>query len=325
MGFLLAILLSFIPAFSYAAILYWLDRFEKEPGRMLLGAFLWGAVVATGGALIWSSVFEYSIFALTGSETIADFSGTALVAPIVEESLKGLAVLLIFLAFRHEFDSLLDGIVYAGITALGFAATENVLYLYFQGYAEGGMGGLILLFVLRVLMGAWGHAVYTAFFGMGLAAARMSHNRLVKIGAPLLGLLVAIGLHALHNTMATVAIEVAGGVGLLATFLVDWVSWAMVLAIVIWAIRREHGWITTHLRDEVAQGTISAEQYTRACSTWGRVRSGVQGKERRRFYQTCAELAQKKHQLSLHGDERGNQARIEGLRGELRRLAPAMG
>jgi protease PrsW len=325
MALLLAVLLSFIPAFIYASILYWLDRFEKEPRRILFGAFIWGAVVATGGALIWSSVFEYSILALTGSETIAAFSGTALVAPLVEEILKSLAVLLIFLAARHEFDSLLDGIVYAGITALGFAATENVLYLYFQGYAESGMGGLILLFVLRVLMGAWGHAVYTAFFGMGLAIARQSRNRLVQIGAPLIGLLIAIGLHALHNTMATVAVEVAGGAGLLATFLVDWVSWAMVLAIVIWAIRREHRWITTHLRDEVNQGTISADQYTRACSTWGRVRAGVQGKDRRRFYQACAELAQKKHQLSIHGDEGGNQARIEGLRSELRRLAPAVG
>ena len=48
-----------------------------------------------------------------------------MIAPIIEESLKGLAVLLVFLLFRKEFDSILDGIVYAAITALGFAATEN--------------------------------------------------------------------------------------------------------------------------------------------------------------------------------------------------------
>jgi hypothetical protein len=44
-------------------------------------------------------------------------------------------VLAVFLFFRNEFDSLLDGIVYGGITALGFAATENVLYL-FGAYGE---------------------------------------------------------------------------------------------------------------------------------------------------------------------------------------------
>lgn len=325
MVFLVAVALSFIPAFVYAAILYWLDRFEKEPRRMLVGSFIWGAVVATSGAIIWSSVFEVGLFALTGSEAVVEFSGSTLIAPIVEECLKALAVLLIFIAFRHEFDSVLDGIVYAGITALGFAATENVLYLYFQGYAEGGVISLIILFVLRVILGGWGHAVYTAFFGIGLAVARLSDNRAIRLLAPPLGLLVAIALHALHNGMATIAVAVAGGVGLLATLLTDWVTWGVALCIIVWEIRRERRWAATYLQEEVADGLISQAQYNRACSFWGRVRAGAGGRAAQRFYQVCAELAQKKHQFKLRGDERGNQARIDGLRGELRRLAPLVG
>jgi protease PrsW len=325
MVFLLALALSFIPAFIYAAILYWLDRFEKEPRRMLLGSFLWGAFIATTGAIIWSSIFEIGILAFTGSEAVTDLSGATIVAPVVEECLKGLAVLLIFLAYRHEFDSVLDGIVYAGITALGFAATENVLYLYFAGYEEGGIFSLIILFVLRVILGGWGHAVYTAFFGIGLAVSRLSNNRAVRIFAPIVGLLVAIGLHALHNTMATVAVVVAGGYGLLATLLTDWVTWLVALAIIVWEIRRERGWITTYLQEEVAQGIISQAQYSKARTIWGRLRGGSGGQAARRFYQACAELAHKKHQLKQRGDEGGNRARIAGLQAELARLAPQVG
>jgi protease PrsW len=322
MVFLLALALSFIPAFIYAAILYWLDRFEKEPRRMLFGAFLWGALVATSGALIWSSIFEQGLLLLTDSEALTDLSGATIVAPVVEECLKSLAVLLIFLAFRHEFDSVLDGIVYAGITALGFAATENLLYLYFAGYQEGGMTGLIVLFVLRVILGGWGHAVYTAFFGIGLAVARLSKNPMIRFVAPILGLLIAILLHALHNGMATVAVEIAGGVGLLATLLTDWTTWLIALAIIVWEIRRERSWITTYLQEEVREGIISQAQYSKARSIWGRIRGSAGGKAARRFYQLCAELAQKKHQLQQRGDERGNQARIAGLRAELQQLAP---
>lgn len=89
MAFFIALTLSFIPAFVYASMVYWLDRFEKEPMRLLVGAFFWGAFVATMGAIIWTSVLQFGVELLVGSE-LADIAGTALLAPIVEEILKGL-------------------------------------------------------------------------------------------------------------------------------------------------------------------------------------------------------------------------------------------
>ena len=67
---------------------------------------------------------------ITGSEAISEFATGSLVARPVEESFKGMAVLLVYLIVRREFDSILDGIIYAGIVALGFAATENSYYIY---------------------------------------------------------------------------------------------------------------------------------------------------------------------------------------------------
>jgi RsiW-degrading membrane proteinase PrsW (M82 family) len=318
--FLLAVVLSFGPAFGYAAIVYWLDRFEKEPARLLVGAFLWGALVATFGAIIWTSVLELGIGALVGND-VAGFAGTTLLAPIVEEVLKGLAVAIILVAFPHEFDSVLDGMVYGAITALGFAATENVLYLYFLGYQDGGMGEMIALFVLRVILGGWGHAVYTAFTGIGLAIGRLRGDAVSRVVFPLAGLVVAIFLHALHNTMATILGASLGLVGLGATLLVDWLGWLAALGVVIWALLRERRWIAVYLREEVDQGMISAEQYATACSLRRQMGARLRGPRERQLYETLAELAQKKHQLAIRGEEGGNSARVALLRQRLARLS----
>ncbi|NJN15306.1 MAG: PrsW family intramembrane metalloprotease [Oscillochloris sp.] len=320
-AFLITLLLSFGPALLYAAIVYWLDRFEKEPIRLLVGAFLWGAFVATIGAIIASTVLQIGIEVLTQNATFAELSGPTLIAPLVEESLKGLAVGLIWLFFPHEFDSPLDGMVYAAITALGFAATENVLYLFFAGYVEDGYSGMAVLFVLRVILGGWGHAVYTAFIGIGFAMARLSRSSTVRILAPICGWMVAVFLHALHNTMAVLAGGAFGLAGLAMTLMVDWSGWVFAFGIVIWELRRERSWMRDYLAEEVANGTIRVDQYRAACSVRAQISARLKGKASRTFFELCAELAQKKHQLAVVGEERGNSARIQQIRADLAQLA----
>jgi len=118
--------------------LYWFDLFEKEPVLLLGAVFIWGAVVAAGSAFLINSILGLSVYVITGSEAATNLTTSALIAPIIEEILKGFAVFLVFLIFTHEFDSILDGIVYAGVTALGFAATENAYYIYTYGFLEVG-------------------------------------------------------------------------------------------------------------------------------------------------------------------------------------------
>jgi hypothetical protein len=227
------------------------------------------------------------------------------------------------LAFPEEFDSRLDGMLYAAITALGFAATENLFYLYFFGYSENGVGGLISLFILRVILGGWGHAVYTAWIGLGLAMFRLHPNRLIRFISPFAGWLLAVCLHALHNTMAVFLAGEFGLTGLGLTLLVDWSSWIVVLGLVIWEIRREQQYIATYLAEEVAAGIISPAHYVAAKSFSGQLRNRMRSKAASRFYEACAELAHKKHHLITGiGDQRNTIARINQLRRELARLAP---
>jgi RsiW-degrading membrane proteinase PrsW (M82 family) len=162
---------------------------------------MWG-VLSQGSAYILNTAFGLGIYALTGSEGAAEFGTTSIVAPIIEEGLKGLAVLVVFLMFRKEFDSILDGVVYAGITAMGFAAIENVLYIYRNGYQESGWEGFWVLVVIRVILVGWMHPFFTAFTGIGLAVARLSRKTLVKIIAVPAGYAMAVTTHAFHNTFS---------------------------------------------------------------------------------------------------------------------------
>src|SRR5215208_6584032 len=196
MAFLGALFFGFVPMFLYAAFINWLDRYEKEPKILLGAAFVWGMVVAAGGAFILNTAFGIAVYSLTGSEGAAEFGTTSIAAPVIEEGLKGLAVLIVFFTFRNEFDSILDGIVYAAITAMGFAAVENVLYIYRNGYQESGWEGFWVLVIIRVILVGWMHPFFTAFTGIGLAIARLSRNVLVKTLAVPTGYAVAVAAHA---------------------------------------------------------------------------------------------------------------------------------
>jgi RsiW-degrading membrane proteinase PrsW (M82 family) len=329
--FILSVVLSFVPAFFYAWIIYWLDRYEKEPKLLLGGVFVWGAVVATIVTLVVGGTIEVGILLFTSSEALAELSGSLVVAPLLEESLKGVAILLVFLFWRHEFDSILDGIVYAAIVALGFAATENVLYLYFLGYGEEGVSGLLVLFVVRVLLGGWNHPVFTAFIGIGLAVARLNRAPATRWLAPFIGWCTAVFLHALHNTLASIAGAAEGFSGLVVLVAENWLTWLIVFGIILWAIYREGKGIQLYLREEVEQGIISQQHYDTARSWWGASRARLRAlfqphaRATRQFYQACGEIAHKKHQLAKMGEEDGNSARIEDLRAQLARLAPQAG
>ena len=320
-----AIGLSFIPALLYAWLLYWLDRYEKEPRLLLGGVFVWGAIVAAGFAYLLNTVFGIGIFILTNSEGATDIATGSLSAPLVEEGLKALAVLMVFIIFRKEFDSVLDGIIYAGITALGFAATENAFYLYDRGFLESGWEGLWTLFFLRVVFGAWNHPFYTSFTGIGLAAARLNRSNWIKYLAPICGLVLSVFAHFLHNTLA---IFVESIETLAVLMVIDWFSWLLMLAILFIAMWQEKRWIIQQLLEEVENGVLSPAQYRVASSRSLRTFAQLTGlglgrfRDTKRFYDLCTELAYKKHQFSRLGEHTSNpQELIEALRSEVKQLS----
>ncbi|MCS6993904.1 MAG: PrsW family intramembrane metalloprotease [Anaerolineales bacterium] len=325
MAFLAALFFGFVPMFLFAYILYWFDHYEKEPLPLLVGVFAWGAVVAAGGSYVLNTLFGISVFSLTGSEALSNLTTGSISAPLFEETLKGLAVVVVFLVFRRELDSILDGIVYAGIAALGFAATENVLYIW-RGYMDGGWNGLLALVGIRVILVGWQHPVYTSFIGMGLAIARNNRSFFVKILAVLAGWFVAMFTHSVHNTLAafTSLENLTCFIGLF----LDWLGVFFLFAVIIWAGWSESRNIARHLKEEMQMGIIQAYHYHTATSAWrqgmARITALFGGNYRAtsRFYQVIGELAHKKQQLARLGEEGGNSLIIQRYREELAQLAP---
>jgi RsiW-degrading membrane proteinase PrsW (M82 family) len=320
LGISLSLLFGFIPMFAFAYVVYWTDRYEKEPLPLLGGVFLWGAIIAAGAAFLVNSVVGIGIYRFTGSQAFTELSTSSAIAPFFEELLKGIACLLVFLFFRREFDSILDGIVYAAITAIGFAATENAYYIYTYGFQENGISGIFWMFFVRVILVGWQHPFYTAFIGIGLAVSRLNRNPSIKIIAPVIGLIIAIFAHSFHNTLSIVF---QGMNSLLIGTALDWSGWIVMAIFIIWALYREQRWIITHLGEEVANGIITPAQYQTACSARAQTSARFHALFTKqyhltdRFYLLTAELAYKKHQVSSLDEQERYQPEIDRLRSEL--------
>ena len=325
MGLIVSAFIGIASALFFAYILYWLDRYEKEPVLLLGGVFLWGAVVAAGSAFLINTTLGMGIYIFTGSNAATDLATGSLIAPLVEETLKGLAVLGVFLVFHNEFDSVLDGIIYAGVAALGFAATENIYYIYTYGFQQGGWSGLFVLSFIRVILVGWQHPFYTAFFGIGLAIARLNRSWFVRIGAPLLGLALSIFTHGFHNTVASF---VSGGVGLAVGAFFDWTGWLFMFIVILWATWSEQKNLKKYLAAEVQVGIISPALFQTASSArrqmFARIAALFKGRYKKtaRFFQVCGEYANKRREYDKLGNEDGNLAVIQKLRAELASLAP---
>ena len=326
-GLLASIGISFTASFLFAYLLFWLDLYEKEPLLLLGGVFLWGAVVAAGSAFLINTIVGLGVLVVTGSEAASGLTTSAVIAPVIEEILKGLAVVLVFLIFRNEFDSILDGIVYAGVTALGFAATENAYYIYAYGFAEEGWAGFSSLAFIRLGLVGWQHPFYTAFVGIGLAVARLNRHVIVKLVAPALGIGAAIAAHALHNILAGLF---QSGTGILFTTALDWIGWFLMLGFILLVMFVERHKIKKYLKSEVEQDTLTQDQYETAQSVFKiigtRILAIFQGQYRKttQFYRSTAELALKKDLMERLGEDGKNGESVQALREQIRSLSSAL-
>jgi RsiW-degrading membrane proteinase PrsW (M82 family) len=318
LGILLAIIASIVPALVYGVILWWFDRYEKEPTALLTAAFLWGAIPAILLSLIFQILLDIPISEFTDPAS-AGLIGASVVAPITEEIFKAGALALLLLFFRKEIDSAFDGIIYGGMAGLGFAAVENIMYLSVASI-EAGVGGVAALGLLRVLIFGLNHPLFTGLTGWGIALARTSRNRAVKIGAPFVGLGLAMLAHATHNL----------GVSFpdlcwpcLVAWASDWGGVLILLVVIVWATVREQRWIEAYLPDEVEAGTLSQKDYTTIKSFLEREieRAGAffSGDFERwwqlgRYYRLATELAFNKRRLARFPREPDTEQRVAQLR-----------
>jgi protease PrsW len=197
----LAVLLGLVPLLIVLPAFSWLDRVEPEPRAAKLHAILWGATVAPLVAGILNT-----LVALVTSEAVS----AVVSAPICEETMKGLGV--VWAIKRGEVNDIIDGICFAGWVALGFAVSEDFLYL---SRASNGKE-LAVLFFVRALMTPFAHPLFTAW--TGLAAGYATAKRKSPWAVVPIGLALAMLTHAAWNGSITWATRASSAGILLVAF-----------------------------------------------------------------------------------------------------------
>ncbi len=231
----------------------WLDRWEPEPPRLLVMAFLWGASVAAVLSVVFEAALHAAIF---GPGKEPGFTTMAVVAPVVEEATKGLFLVLMMTGRRrNELNSLTDCLVYAGFTAAGFAWLENILYI---ASAENLTASVSTAF-LRLVISPFAHPLFTTMTGVGVYYALKQRSWAAKAGAVLVGYSAAVLMHALWNGSALL-----GGVA----YLWVYALWMMpVFGVAVWMAlvsRRREGYVI----GQKLPGMISAGLLTPVEAHW---------------------------------------------------------
>jgi RsiW-degrading membrane proteinase PrsW (M82 family) len=285
---LLAAALALPACFVYMWVPLLIDRYDPEPFWCLALAFFWGAVASTGFALLANTV-NTGIAMEIGGKELASFVGPVVSAPLVEEAVKGLGVFGVYVFLRREFDGVVDGVIYATFTALGFAATENVLY--YSRFAEHGVRGLTYGFIVRGILSPWLHPLFTSMTGIGFGIARETSSSSLRVTAPMAGYAAAVALHAIWNGTSWLGGEM-NFEPLIA--LVVWLPFVGLFGIVlIVLVAREGRIMKKYLEDEVMMGFLLPRELALVTSPFGRLKAllGGGGFTARKFVDVASRLA----------------------------------
>jgi protease PrsW len=244
-------------------LILFLDLYEREPISLMVGAFLWGAAVATSASGVANNGWGLVIEGLADPTFAARWT-PALTAPWVEETMKGLGVVVIYLIARGEMDDIMDGLVYGALVGLGFAIYEDVFY--FIGVFGGSVGGVLIGFFVRVIAsGLYGHILWTGLTGIGVAyftsrrgEARLGRRLTIAIGLFVIGILG----HFLWNSplldlFPAELSDVGDYIQIVIAALVKGIPMLVFVVLMIGlARRREHRWLRHALASEVGRGGV---------------------------------------------------------------------
>ncbi len=252
-----------LTAIPLSLVFLWADRFRPQRIWVWLMTFGWGACVAT---FISAQVNTWAAgqLSIVGDGDPATGPRAAIyVAPWVEEAAKGTVLFWLAILMRYQWVSRLSGIVLAGLSGAAFAFVENILYYgRVYRYAARTFGevppleALQQLFLLRGVMTFFGHPLFTAMTGIGLAVALRSKSKIVRVVAPLAGYCAAAFLHMLFNSTASLV----SGTNLLLIYL--FVALPLVVGLIVFVVRqlfREGRLIRHRLTDYARVGWLDAE------------------------------------------------------------------
>lgn len=286
---------------SVVFLVWWLDRYDREPWPVLTLAFCWGLIAAPALVLLSGHL-------LAGLQ-IGSIPSALSITPGVEEAAKGLGLLFLVLFSKH-FDNPTDGIVYGTAIGLGFAITENTLYgLWSVGRMD--QEAAMVLLGARTAFSAGVHALASSLLGVGFGYSKTAGRPLRAVALVSVFGIGAVLLHIGWNAI----VPFFAGRGVQAPMLVIaplYVSYGLALA---GMLASEHRILVRQIADEVRLGALP--EWTahvipfyrrRIRSDWWPSRG-----ERRVMSRLLTRLAFRKHALAARGQS-GDLAGLEIVR-----------
>lgn len=288
-----SLIAAVVPMFIYLIIIWVLDRYEREPFWLLLLNFFWGATGAIILGVIGSLIFQIplneviKLFVVGNSSELINLSGAVVTAPLVEESTKGIFLLLMSLS--KKFDGGVDGAVLGGAIGLGFGMTENFMYFLAYGNTP---SAWIMIVIIRTLFSAVMHCLATTTFGacIGYAKFKPFIYKVILIPA---GFFLAVFLHFSWNF--SVSFEDTTIFGFLFLVLYLFVTFAIFQI----AVYFEGKTIFKELQDEVNLGLIPHEHLNYIPFVSRRFKYGwcPVGVDQKFYVKTATRLALRKNQF----------------------------
>ncbi len=196
-------------ALAYVTLFLWLDRYRLQRPLTWVLTFLWGACAST-----WISVkvntWAGEMMQTTQAGADDGVRPAVFVAPFIEEASKATVLFLLVIFYRTRIVSRINMVSLAGLSAVGFAFVENIIYygraiVYVSNTIEvtDPTATVKELILLRGLYTSFGHPLFTMMTGLGLAVALGARSKWVRVTAPLGGFLLAAGGHMLFNGIAS--------------------------------------------------------------------------------------------------------------------------
>jgi RsiW-degrading membrane proteinase PrsW (M82 family) len=192
----LLVFLSFLPPLIYTIWIRNTERCHRQQWFSIFLCFLWGATIAVIAALILETVLEMPLRYSFSSGDIRPFLLAIVIAPVVEEFTKPLALRL--RSVKNQLSELEDGLIYGAVAGLGFSATENLLYGY--SFLSEGFVIFLALMAMRSFGGCLLHASATALTGYGFGKTVMKQSSFLGV---LPYFLLAIFLHGSYNFLVS--------------------------------------------------------------------------------------------------------------------------
>jgi RsiW-degrading membrane proteinase PrsW (M82 family) len=291
---------SLVPALLLFAIVWWIDRYEKEPLRLLAVGVGLGAFAAPAAAALfeWAFGIRSSLYA----SDLIPHSQLTVWTPVIEEICRGLAVLAVVLLVRREVDDLLDGLVYGAAVGIGFGLAAEFVSIV----RTPALSGDRVPSLYAATIAGTNHLFYGAVIGVAVAAAR--RRALSRLLAALaVGIAVAATVHVLHDYAPWWAASSGGDSGTaswLARYLPNALGLLALAVLMAWCLARERLVIEQELSEEAAAGVVTRREYAAVTNGFRRAgellsvlvtRGPAAWLALRRLYLLEVELAFRKH------------------------------